>query len=256
MSNGSARYMFAGHAIGAAARFHRLDEAENLNHIVPTLGSCVVPVTGGHTECHAGPYRYEVQIPRSRCLFAVERVGAWIEGRGRDDRHETELSVEVAGIEVVEKLRIDTVGLHLLAQRTPGADASISTQGSRIDGMRLGNVTAAITLDDEPLTQTGTADQFAAWHTRAGRPIERHGEYQRGTIVREIRLSGPQEELQEMTVEGHTIRWHGFGRIILGEIHVKGHERRVTMVRLAMGSDAGGDGTIGDTQTNGALPGG
>ena len=26
MSNGSARFMFAGHAIGAAAQFHRLDE--------------------------------------------------------------------------------------------------------------------------------------------------------------------------------------------------------------------------------------
>jgi hypothetical protein len=256
MSNGTARYMFAGHAIGAAARFHRLDEAENLNHVIPTIGSCVVPITGGRTECNAGVYRYDVDEPRRRCLFAIEGVTAWVEGRGRDDRQETELSVEVAGIEIVEKLRIGAVGLHLLAHRSPGADAVVSSKGSRIDGMRLGSVTAAITLDDEPLTKTGTADQFVAWHNQVGRPVEQHGEYHRGTIVREIHLSGPEKELAEMKVEGHTIRWHGFGRIILGEIHVKGHERRVTMVRLAMGSDAGGDGTIGDTQTNGALPGG
>jgi hypothetical protein len=256
MSNGSARYMFAGHAMGAAARFHRLDEAENLNHIIPTIGSSVVPVTGGRTECNSGTYRYDVEIPRKRCLFAVDRVGTWVEGRGGEDRHETELSVEITGLEVVEKLRIDDVRLHLLAVRTPGADATVTTNGSRIEGMRLGGVSASITLDDEPLRQTGTADQFVAWHTRVGRPVEQHGEYHRGTIVREIHLSGPEQELQQMTVEGHTIRWRGFGRIILGEIHVKGHERRVTMVRLAMGSDAGGDGTISDGQSNGVLPGG
>jgi hypothetical protein len=256
MSNGSARYMFAGHAMGAAARFHRLDAAENLNHIIPTIGSSVVPVTGGRTECNSGSYRYEVDAPRRRCLFAVDRVATWVEGRGGEDRHETELSVEITGIEVVEKLRIDAVRLHLLSMRTPGADATVSTNGSRIEGMRLGNVVAAITLDDEPLTKTGTAEQFVAWHKQVGLPVEQYGEYHRGTIVREIHLSGPEQELQQMSVEGHTIRWKGFGRIILGEIHVKGHERRVTMVRLAMGSDAGGDASIGDAQTNGALPGG
>jgi len=256
MSNGSARYMFAGHAMGAAARFHRLDEAVNLNHVIPTIGSSVVPVTGGRTECSSGAYRYDVEVPRRRCLFAVDRVGTWVEGRGGEDRLETELSVEITGLEVVEKLRIGSVALHLLSTRMPGSDATVSTNGSRIEEMRLGGVTAAITLDDAPLTKTGTAEQFIAWHNQVKRPLDRHGEYHCGTIVREIRLSGPEKELADMSVEGHTIRWHGFGRIILGEIHVKGHERRVTMVRLAMGSDAGGDATVSDGQSNGALPGG
>jgi hypothetical protein len=59
-----------------------------------------------------------------------------------------------------------------------------------------------------------------------------------------------------MSVDGHTIVWTGFGRIILGEVHVKGHERRLTMVRLAMGSDAGGTGAAGDGQSNGTPTGG
>jgi hypothetical protein len=148
------------------------------------------------------------------------------------------------------------VRLHLLSARRPGADPVVSTRGSGIDGLRLGNVEARLTLDDEPLRQTGTAEQFAAWHASRGRQIEQRGEYHCASIVRKIELVGPEEELAAMTVEEHAIRWKGFGRIILGEIHVKGHERRVTLVRLAMGSDAGGDGTIGDAQTNGSLPGG
>jgi hypothetical protein len=253
MSNGTARYMFAGHAIGAAARFHRLDEAENLNHVIPTLGASVLPVTGGRSEARADSYRYDVDAPRRRRLFSVDKIETWVEGRGGEERLETELSVEVGGVDVVEKLHIDTVRLHLLSTRMPGADATVRTNGSRIEGMRLGNVEARVILDDEPLEHTGTADDFISWHNTRGRPLAQHGEYHCGTVVREIQLAGPELELKEMAVEGHTIRWKGFGRIILGEIHVKGHERRVTMVRLAMGSDAGGTATVSDGQSNGGL---
>lgn len=254
MTNGSARYMFAGHAIGAAARFHRLDQDEDLNHVIPTLGASVLPVTGGRSEARAGGYRYDVDAPRRRCLFSVGNVDCWVEGRGGEDRLETELSVEVSGVDVVEKLHIDLVRLHLLSIRMPGTDATVRTNGSRIEGMRLGNVEARVILDDEPLGHTGTAADFIAWHNSHGRALAQHGEYHCGTVVREIQLAGPERELQEMTVEGHTIRWKGFGRIILGEIHVKGHERRVTLVRLAMGSDAGGTATLADGQSNGAVP--
>jgi hypothetical protein len=254
MTNGTARYMFAGHAIGAAARFHRLDEAENLNHVIPTLGASALPVTGGRSEARASGYRYDVDAPRRRCLFSVGSVECWVEGRGGEERMETELSVEVSGVDVVEKLHIDAVRLHLLSMRTPGADATVRTNGSAIEGMRLGNVQARVILDDEPLAHTGTAADFIAWHDLRGRALAQHGEYHCGTVVREIQLAGPDRELQEMAVEGHTIRWKGFGRIILGEIHVKGHERRVTMVRLAMGSDAGGTATLADGQSNGAVP--
>jgi hypothetical protein len=256
MSNGTPRYMFAGHAIGAAARFHRLDEARDLNHVIPTLAPSVLPVTGGRSEATQASYRYDVTLPRQRCLLAVDRAHTWVEGRGGESRHETELSIDLAGFHVVEKLHIDAIRLHLLSVRTPGADAVVSTQGSQIEGMRLGNVEARITIDEEPLTQTGTADQFAAWHSAKGRHCARHGEYRSASIVRDIRLIGSEVDQQDMSVDGHTIVWKGFGRIILGEIHVKGHERRVTMVRLAMGSDAGGDGAGADGQSNGVLPGG
>jgi len=66
-------------------------------------------------------------------------------------------------------------------------------------------------------------------------------------------LSGPEDELKYIRVDGYTIVWEGFGRIILGEVHVYDHKRRVTLVRLAMGSDAGGQGTIGDGESNGQV---
>jgi hypothetical protein len=82
-----------------------------------------------------------------------------------------------------------------------------------------------------------------------------HGHH-RFSLVRSIELSGPETEKQSISVDGYRIHWKGFGRIILGEVHVKGHERRVTLVRLAMGSDGGGSGTGGTGGGNGTPSGG
>ena len=72
------------------------------------------------------------------------------------------------------------------------------------------------------------------------------------SLVENIVLRGQQDPERPVKIEGHnTIYWKGFGRIILGEVNVKGSDRRVTMVRLAMGSGAGGSGTAGSGQSNG-----
>lgn len=253
MATGNGRFMFAGHATGASARFHRLDELQNLDHVVPTLGASVVPVSGGRTESNVeSAYRYDVNAPRNRCLLGVQRVYTLAEGRDAGGIIETEVSAEVYGLEVVEKLRCDFIRMHMLASRTTAELPAISTKGNRIEGLRLGNVEAIVTLDEEPLGNSSTADQFAAWHNSAPRVLDRFGEYWRGTIVREIRLVGSEIDKQGMSVDGNMIVWNGFGRIILGEIHVKAHERRLTLVRLEMGSDAGGTATTADGQTNGS----
>jgi len=256
MSNGSGRFMFAGHAIGAAAQFHRLDELENLNHVIPTLAASVLPVTGGRSEGHLDkPYRFDVDQPRKRCLLAVDRIDTWAEGRGNNGAYETELSVEIGGMQVVEKLHIDLVRLHMHSARNGSADPVVTTKGNRIEGMRLGNVEVRMTIDDEPLAHTGTADQITKFYrNRAG--LTNAGDHHHFSLVRDIQLIGSEQDKQPMSVNGHTIVWTGFGRIILGEVHVKGHERRLTMVRLAMGSDAGGTGAAGDGQSNGTPTGG
>src|SRR5215831_17082107 len=107
MGNDAGRYMFAGHAIGAQARFHKLDDTA-VNEVVPAVASTALSGTGGKSEwTSSGPFRHVVDTPRRRCLLAVERATSWVEGRDPDGRFETEFAVEVDGMEVLEKLRID-----------------------------------------------------------------------------------------------------------------------------------------------------
>jgi hypothetical protein len=269
MSDSPARYMFSGHVLGASARFHRLDDA-SVNEVIPAVGSAALAATGGRASARLeGPFRYDVTHPRKRCLLAVEQADAWVEGRDPDGRFETEFSAEVSGVHVLEKFHLDSVRLHLLAARNGvNGDVAVSTRGSAVEGLRMGNVTAHITFDDQPLAHTGSQQQLAefyrgcgaayraqhGWrfHTtpEGGELADDHGQH-RFTLVSGIELNGPEEEKQLISVTGNLIYWKGFGRIILGEVHVKGQERRVCLVRLAMGSDGGGSGTVGGGGSNG-----
>ena len=271
MSQNGKQFIFSGHAVGAAAQFHRLDDLENLDHVVPTLGASVLPVSGGLSKGHASHYCYAVDKPRKRTLVSVGRIDTMAAGRTFSDRWETEVEAEIEKVDVVEKLHVGFVKLHLLAVRDADSEeARISTKGSRIEGLELGKVAVKVELDEEPIECCGSRDRLAAFYagkddayraanafrfaTDPAAPVlaERKG---RSTfsLVRKIELSGKQDPEQPITVDGYTIIWKGFGRIVLGEVSVKGNDRRITMMRLAMGSDAGGSGSIGDGGSNGQM---
>ena len=266
------RYVFSGHAIGAAAHFRRLGTTTGLNHLVPSQAASVLPPTGGVSQGSANNYTYPVTEPKPWTLFSLKKGASTAAGRCvGDDKYETEVEVDLDSMEVLEKLRIDTVRMHMLSTFTVGAsEPVVTTTGSRIDGLWLGNVEVKIDWDDEPLCGCGTDSQLAAlykgkdagyrqqyaWRyaTPAGAPeIAKHGPHTRCSLVRGIELIGPETEKSDIEVHGYTIRWRGFGTITLGEIHVKGNDRQLTMVRLAMGSPAGGSGTGGTGGSNGII---
>lgn len=273
MSTDGAHYIFSGHAVGAAAQFNRLDQVENLNHVVPTLGSSVLPATGGMSQSLVSKYSFDVDQPRKRNLLSVQRVETTTAGRDLGSRYETEINADIQSLSILEKLHIDHVQMHFLAVRdagNPDSDPIITTKGSRIDGLRLGPVQASIVFDEEPLAYCGSKDQLKGFYRKQSPEYRRLNCWRFATapdatelaecrncckwsLVREIHLSGPEDELQRISIDGYTIIWKGFGTIIVGEILVKGQERRLTMVRLAMGSDAAGTGSAGDGQSNGQL---
>ncbi len=263
------RYLYSGHTVGAAAQFHRLDDDE-VDHVIPTLAASVIPVTGGLSKNHADNYCYQVDHPSHRTLMAVRHIESMAAGREFSNRFETEIETGIESIHILEKLHIEKIELHVFSTLKKGeTEPQVTTKGNKIDGMRLGHVIAKIKLDDDPLHHCGTKDQLAQFYKKQSAEYRRehswrfntppdsdilaapHGHYV-CSLVREIKLEGPPDELRDISVEGYTIRWKEFGRIILGEVVVKGNDRQVTMVRLAMGSNAVGQGAVGCGQTNGS----
>jgi len=271
MTKSSKRYVFSGHAVGVAAHFHRLGKLEGLNHAIPAVGAAVLPVTGGLSQADVADYHYPVEKPWKRSLISVVHVASSALGTLEQDGYRTVVHSKIQNVDIVEKLHIDLVELNMSSTRKGTKPPAIRTAGNHIEGMRLGKVEVTVVLDNETLEHCGTKQQLAdyyarqdeafrerhAWRfgTRAGAPaIQDHNGYYHFSLVQQIKLSGSKRDLAKIPRPRHNqIVWPGFGRIFLGEVLVGDNQRRMTMVRLDMGSDAGGSGSVGDASTNGSL---
>jgi len=257
MSTDGRRYIFAGHAIGAQAHFHKLDDVMNLDHHIPTLGASVLPPTGGLSTSKVNNYCYQVSHPRRRTLLSVHRIETMARGKQKGDVLETETEAEIESIDVLEKVHIDLVHVHVLATRKSlDDDAVITTKGLNIQGVHLGPVEVRVTLkDEEVFCCCGNARQVEKFFKErnlslaspVGHPIKQYH------IVKSIEIvAGPEDQRADIDIHDNVIHWRGFGRMHFGEVIVKDQDRQVTMVRLQMGSDGGGSGSVGDGHSNGS----
>jgi len=70
------------------------------------------------------------------------------------------------------------------------------------------------------------------------------------TLVRKIEWDGAASP--DASIEGHTVVVKDFGRIFFGELLITSASRRVTMIRLELGSDEGGSAGGPDVDINGS----
>jgi len=271
------RFAFSGHAIGVAAHFHRIDDVHDLDHNIPALGSSAIPIVGGHSRHRVANFCYTASHPRHITLLSAQKVETHARGKCLPNKQfETEISAVVHSVSFVEKLHVDLVEMHQSSVRVWDAnessinrESSIKTSGSKIKGMRLGNVIVNLELDEEPFATCGTKGELNAFyakqsetyrhencgrfHTPEGAPSlkEYNGRYY-GSLIKKISLDGPREEMKNIHPDGYSIKWDGFGTIFLGEVIVSAEVRKITMIRLKMGSDAGGGGVAGGGETNSA----
>ena len=135
----------------------------------PRLGRVCFPMTGRAFGARIpDAYRYEVDVaaeaPPGRRPSDRQLGG----GTGVDGRFETDVSVDLAGLDVVEMLHIDLVRLHMLSSRTHRRTGSDQAMGTVLKGMRLGKVEAGVTTRRRVATVAGTEQQLARFSPAAG----------------------------------------------------------------------------------------
>ncbi len=255
---GTVAYLFAGHAIGAAAHFNRLDDSENLSHVVPALGGSVVPGIGGMSRSSVSNYSYRADYPRPRTLLMVDRADSLAAGQGSRGWGETEVDAEVEGAAVIERVHVEGIRLHLVYgvnAEEPGR-SMVRTRGARIEGVRAGGVEIHVELDEEPLVHSGSIGQLAEFYRQSSPAYRQANAWRFGAVPRDveiaprdmlrwslarnIRISGAEKDLRDVRVDGNRVVLAGFGKIVLGEVLVDCAGPRVTMVRVEMSSDAQG----------------
>jgi len=85
--------------------------------------------------------------------------------------------------------------------------------------------------------------------TPAFRKLIRTGSTIYATIVKSIRWDG--KPFPKSEIHDNVVVLPEFGRVFFGELLISELDRRLTMVRMALGSDAGGSASAGEVATNG-----
>ncbi len=258
-------FVFRGNACAAGGRITRIQE-DNTERIIPVRSSVSLPVSGG-----SGKAAYKGYAIKAGDLDLLQTGPATAEATSTMDpksgNSTTIVSAGVAGLNFNKVFGIDNV--QAVMESSSGPDDSfplIRTGDCVLTDLRLGERVVKVMLDLDTFRRNGKkADLqrfYAAnpelrrtnyWQFNAKSPDDYEIPESKGifvcSIVKGLKLVGRPDK--NIRIDGYTIYWNNFGKIILGEILISELYRRLTLVRLSLGSPVEGEISIGEVETNG-----
>lgn len=255
------RFVFRGNAAAFGGHIIRPKDI-----VLEAPGASSLPVTGG---------RSTAKIPRTQFeeFFKVESATTFAEGLFEDRKqflkltnHEvdedtlvtsTVVRVDVRGMTVGRKPRLTVKQLQAeLRGRSPLVSGQPALQISQasIDGIDIDGHRLAVEFNTKPFQRYDThAKLLAAADDPAmakdlGRWSATHGTIFT-TIVKSIKWDG--KPFPGSKIEGNAVTLPEFGQVFFGELLISELSRRLTIIRMALGSDSGGSASGGDVETNG-----
>jgi hypothetical protein len=235
------RFIFRGNAVGAAAHIHRPEDL-----IIWVQGASSLPVIGGYSRSTAGAATFGDVLS----LKSV-RTQATGDFSDKENAYSTLANAVVKGLNVNGRLTADSLEATLHASDPgDGSEPSISATDTEIINLRLDGYPISVTIDKDLCDRYVTREALIrAYKKKSGKGrIPEAGGYIVTSIVSEIRTKHPKAK-----VDGNVIILNGFGRIFLGELLITGNSRRLTLLRLKLGSPIEGDVACAEVETNGII---
>ena len=253
-------YYFHGEACGAAARINSVG-GQPVNLVCPVDGQSTLPMIGGVSRSSAGGSlsQFAAYIHYGQCETAAEGK---LVGGGAAQQAETTVSASVSDFRVFNRPapgeRDDVTGVEFEADRVAIAVKSIHRKDGQHDFLLKEAVVDGMSILIRRATGTETIPIelkfFPVEIHSSGLPnINRvpsttiNGGMARGSIVSAIVRNG-------QPYAGHVLKEVGLGTIYFGETLMEEHSRRITMVRIEMGSDVNGDASAAGIGANGVWP--
>jgi hypothetical protein len=272
------RFLFRGNAAVVGGRIVRPTDL-----LIETGGACSLTVAGGRSRGALKRTRFGefASLGSAETLAEAffddrQKTRELTHGRVREDSLTTTTTVrcDVRDIAVGRKpaLRVDQLrgALRARSPRVSG-EASIKTGELKIAGVNLAGHVLVVDIDDELFEKYDTRAKLL---TAMDKPafarakgvsllLSSAGDDGTGerfvmqadgtiyaTVVREIRWKG--RPYPGATIDHHVVTVPNFGRIFFGEIFVSSSARRLTMMRLQLGSPVGGFLAFSEAESNGS----
>jgi hypothetical protein len=274
------RFIFHGDAVAIGGRIVRPDDIT----LDPKCASALT-VVGGRTSSNSKGMRFGKWVRFGSASTLAEglydnrkQLVALTNGIGRQEDLTATTTVRAELLELVvgvtPQLTVKRLRGSFTANSAVPIDdetvirsgADLAVDGVAIDGHKLiVELNKTLFREHDTFTKLRRASSdaafmkehgtsFLAGATIGGQPQGGRLVEVRGTIscsvVRSIRWSG--KPYPGATIDGHVVTVPEFGRIYFGELLISRDSRRLTMMRLALGSPFGGEMACSDVQDNGS----
>jgi hypothetical protein len=276
------RFLFHGHATALSGRIVRVGEgakAKVVKNAFIDLPAAALPAAGGRSTAKLSRKHLTDPVVRSFVRFdnaTVSSEGVLDDARGHFEVTQgkrarsslepmTRVSAEVRGLDLGLKAHVRMVikrvrgGFTSKKGTSAGETAIHLTKETGFDGNRVTFVdengqsyalTVGIARD-----MFDTHTTFSAITAASGAALARSDDgTAHGTVVKPLQWKGREFPGSAIDPEQpHTVSIPGFGRVFFGEITLAPQSRRLTMVRVDLGSPIGGDCACADVMDNGSV---
>jgi hypothetical protein len=276
------RFKFHGHAAALSGRIVRVGEgtkAKFIKNAFIDLPAAALPATGGRSSARLSRKNLTDPVVRTFVRFenaSVSSEGVYEEAKGHFEVTQgkrasntltpvTKVSADVRGLDVGLKGNV-----RMTIKRVRGGFTSKKNMGPGENAIQLTKETGfdgnSVTFVDEkgkPYILTvgiakelfDTHDTFSALTAAPAAALARSDDgAAHGTVVKPLTWKG--REFPGSAIDPdqpNTVSIPGFGRVFFGEITITPQSRRLTMVRLDLGSPIGGDCACADFMDNGGV---
>ena len=275
------RFIFHGNAAAFGGRIVRPADA-----IIDSSVSSSLTVVGGRARAESGPKRFGEWVSINSAATNAEGTFDDLKQQVEFSYHRvqqdtltmtTRVSADVTGLAIEGKPKLTIKQVHAaMTSKSPagsgepsiGLDADTKIAGVEVDGYAL-NVTLAVDVfqrydthskllsaaDDAEFVRASGSSLFMTSPRGgeaappAGRLLHARGTIQ-ATLVKSI--SWAATPYPGATIENHVVTVPDFGKIFFGELLITDRSRRLTMVRMELGSPVGGEVAVAEVDSNGS----
>jgi hypothetical protein len=274
------RFIFRGNAAAFGGRIVRPDDI-----VLEMPGASSLPVTGGRSVARIGRTQFKEFVSFDSASTFAEGIFDDRQAAIALSNHvlqedalttSTRVQAEIRKVVVGSKprLTVERLAAELRAKSPAGSGepritlGDVIVEGVAIDGFKLrvelergvfqryDTHAKLLTAADDPDFVRRHGKHLFMTTNFEGRPAPPSGRLVPGcetiyaTIVRTIDWDGPPDPAAQ--IDHNSVVVKDFGRIFFGEILITSTSRRLTMMRLELGSDAGGTASAADVDINGS----
>jgi hypothetical protein len=217
-----------------------------LTQQIEALAGVSLPLSGGHGRSHAEEFSIGQMV-------SVKKAYSHVSGsQGNDKKYNSHTTVVLEGVNILDVVTADRIVARLTSEHDPDPkqrEGHIIALGTKFENLRISGCPVEVEFDHELFLKNKT---FAALSKnlaalkKSGRMAEESNGVILCSLVKTLKADCP-----GVTVEGHVITVEHFGKIYVGEVLAEPGFKRISMLRLQLGSPHEGLLNTGEASING-----